>query len=109
VNAPLASLTATRAREVPRLALTVTEAAEAIGVSPDFFAEHVAGELRIVRRGRKKLVSVRELETWLDRNAARVFFDEETSVNARVRATGEGAKSPANKRVRASCAPVTRG
>jgi hypothetical protein len=39
----------------------------------DFFREHIAGELRWVRRGRKKLVSVRELEGWLDENAARVF------------------------------------
>jgi excisionase family DNA binding protein len=62
-----------RAQEVPRLALTVTEAAESIGVSLDFFAEHVAGDLRMVRRGRKKLVSVRELETWLERNSACVL------------------------------------
>jgi excisionase family DNA binding protein len=60
-------------RSISRLALTAAEAAEAIGVSEDFFAEHVAAELRFVRRGRKKLVSVRELERWLDENAARVF------------------------------------
>ena len=59
----------------PRLALSVAEAAEAIGVSEDFFREHVALELRWVRRGRKKLVSVRELETWLEESAARVFED----------------------------------
>jgi excisionase family DNA binding protein len=53
----------------PRLALTVTEAAAALGVSDDFFHEHIAPELRWVRRGRRKLVSVRELETWLDRTA----------------------------------------
>ena len=57
----------------PRLALTVTEAAEALGVSPDFFAEHVAPELRVIRRGRKKLIAVRELEQWLERSAARVL------------------------------------
>ena len=60
-------------RSIPRLALTATEAAESIGVSPDFFAEHVAGDLRFVRRGRKKLVAIRELERWLDESAARVF------------------------------------
>jgi excisionase family DNA binding protein len=53
-----------------RLALTVTEAAHALGVSDDFFREHIAPELRWVRRGRRKLVSVRELEAWLDRSAA---------------------------------------
>jgi hypothetical protein len=56
-----------------RLALTVTEAAESLGVSPDFFAEHGAPELRVIRRGRKKLIAVRELEQWLDREAARVL------------------------------------
>jgi len=57
----------------PRLALTAAEAAESLGVSDDFFREHVAGELRFVRRGRKKLVAVRELERWLEESAARVF------------------------------------
>lgn len=56
-----------------RLALTVTEAAEALGVSLDFFAEHIAPELRIVRKGRKRLVSIRELEQWLERSAARTL------------------------------------
>jgi excisionase family DNA binding protein len=59
--------------EVPRLALTVTEAAEALGVSLDFFSSHVAPDLRVVRRGRKKLIAVAELERWLDREAARVL------------------------------------
>lgn len=58
---------------VPRLALTAMEAPAAIGVSHDFFQEHVASELKWVRRGRKKLVSVRELERWLDENGARVL------------------------------------
>ena len=49
------------------------EAPEALGVSHDFFREHVASELRWVRRGRKKLVSVRELERWLEENSSRVF------------------------------------
>jgi excisionase family DNA binding protein len=56
-----------------RLALSVTEAAETLGVSPDFFAEHIAPELRVVRRGRRKLIAVRELEAWLDRSAARTL------------------------------------
>lgn len=60
----------------PRLALTAMEAPEALGVSHDFFREHIAGELRWVRRGRKKLVSVRELERWLESNSARVLADE---------------------------------
>jgi excisionase family DNA binding protein len=59
----------------PRLALSPSEAAEAIGVSRDFFDEHVRPELRIVRRGRRVLVPVRELERWLDREASRVLDD----------------------------------
>jgi hypothetical protein len=39
----------------------------------DFFEEHIGPDLRWVRRGSKKRVSVRELERWLDENAARVF------------------------------------
>jgi hypothetical protein len=57
----------------PRLALTAMEAPEALGVSHDFFREHIAGDLRWVRRGRKKLVAVSELQRWLDENSARVF------------------------------------
>lgn len=49
------------------------EAPAALGVSHDFFREHIAAELRWVRRGRKKLVFVSELERWGQENAARVF------------------------------------
>jgi hypothetical protein len=45
-------------------------AAAAIGCSRDFFDEHVRPELRVVRRGAKVLVPVRELERWLERSAA---------------------------------------
>jgi hypothetical protein len=57
------------ASHYPRIALTPAEAAAAIGVGPDFFDQHVAPELRIIRRGRKRLVPVRELEQWVERNA----------------------------------------
>jgi hypothetical protein len=52
-------------RVFPRLALSPTEAAESLGVSRDFFDEHIAPELRIVRRGRRKLIDVRVLQGWL--------------------------------------------
>ena len=55
---------------VPRLALSMDEAAEALSVSRDFFDQHIRQELRLIRRGRKVLVSVRELERWLERSAA---------------------------------------
>ena len=55
----------------PRLALTFAESAAMLGVSDEFFARYVAHEVRFVRRGRKKLVAVRELERWLEESAAR--------------------------------------
>jgi excisionase family DNA binding protein len=56
--------------EITRLAFSKSEAAQALGVSVDFLEEHVMHELRIVRRGRRRLIPVRELERWLDANAA---------------------------------------
>ena len=55
----------------PRLALSPDEAAGVLGVSRDYLDEHVIGELRIVRRGRRILIALSELERWLDRSAAR--------------------------------------
>jgi hypothetical protein len=46
-----------------------------LGVSIDFFDEHVAHELRVVRRGRRRLFPVRELERWLER-AATIALDD---------------------------------
>lgn len=62
-----------RAAAPLRLALTKREAAEAIGVSVDSFERHVQHELKIVRRGSLRLIPVRELEAFLERNAERVF------------------------------------
>jgi len=59
--------------DVARLALSKSEAARALGVSVDFFEDHVMHELRIVRRGRRRLIPVRELERWLDANATFVL------------------------------------
>ena len=55
----------------PRLAVSPDEAAAVLGVSRDYFDEHVIGELRVVRRGRRILVALAELERWLGRAAAR--------------------------------------
>jgi predicted DNA-binding transcriptional regulator AlpA len=54
----------------PRLALTVEEAAAAIGMSRDSFDRHVKPDLRLIRRGRLVLVPVHELEAWCARAAA---------------------------------------
>jgi hypothetical protein len=55
---------------VSRLALSPDEAADALGVSRDFFDEHIACELPIIRRGRRKLVPIRALERWLSEQAS---------------------------------------
>jgi len=57
----------------PRLALTRAEAAASLGVSVDTFERHIQGELRLIRRGRLRLIPVVELERWVDRNAARTL------------------------------------
>lgn len=53
-----------------RIALTVAEAAETLGVSRDTFERHVMPELSLVRVGRRLLVPKKELERWLDREMA---------------------------------------
>jgi excisionase family DNA binding protein len=58
---------------IDRLALNKKEAAAALGVSFDLFAETIYPELRVVRCGRRVLIPVAELDRWLERNAARVF------------------------------------
>lgn len=64
---------------VPRLALSPEEAAMSIGVSRDYFDEHVGPELKRGRRGRRKFVTLRDLERWLDHAAARVLTSETTA------------------------------
>jgi hypothetical protein len=61
---------------IPRFALTPPEAAAAIGVGPDFFEENVAPELRLIRRGRKRLVPVSELERWVAQAASAPMVEQ---------------------------------
>jgi excisionase family DNA binding protein len=58
---------------VPRLGWSKAEAAEALGVSVDFFEEHVMPELRIVRRGRRRIIPLAELTRWLEQSAQRTL------------------------------------
>src|SRR4051812_49371501 len=56
-----------------RMTVMPNEAAALLGVSRDFFDEHVRPELRIIRRGGKTiLIPVRELERWIDESAVRL-------------------------------------
>jgi hypothetical protein len=57
----------------PRLALSKREAAEALGISIDHLERHVWPELRVVRSGRRTFVPTRELDSWLERSAARTL------------------------------------
>jgi excisionase family DNA binding protein len=58
---------------IQRLTFSPAEAAEALGVSRDYFDQHIKPELRVVRRGRLVLVPVAELERWIEQNAAKVL------------------------------------
>ncbi len=51
---------------VPRIALTQQEACAALGCSEEFFVEHVRPNLRVVRRGRKRLFPIDELRRAVD-------------------------------------------
>jgi hypothetical protein len=55
---------------VPRLALSVSEACEALGVSWDTWRQQIEPDVKLARR---KLVPITELQAWLDRHAERVL------------------------------------
>jgi hypothetical protein len=44
-------------------------AAEAVGMSLDSFERHAQADLKLIRRGRLRLVPVAELERWVRENA----------------------------------------
>jgi hypothetical protein len=52
---------------VPRISLTLEEAAASLGMSLAHFRRHVLPDLKIVRSGALRVVSIRELERWVDR------------------------------------------
>jgi hypothetical protein len=58
---------------IPRVALTREEAAAALGMSLDSFERHVQPDLRLIRRGKLRLVPIRELERWADAAAERTI------------------------------------
>ena len=58
---------------IPRLALTPSEAAAALGMGLTSFKKYVQPQLRIVRRGKLRVIPVSELERWADENAKMVL------------------------------------
>ncbi len=72
-SAPLSRVLRAASRtSLKKITVMPAEAAEMLGVSRDFFDEHVKPELRIIRRGsRTILIPVTELEGWVNRSAAR--------------------------------------
>lgn len=54
---------------VPRVALTREEAAHSLGMSLDSFERHVQPEVKIIRRGKLRVIPVAELERWAERSA----------------------------------------
>jgi len=56
-------------RNVPRVALSRQEAAASLGMSLDSFERHVQPELKLIRRGKLRLVPLVELERWAIENA----------------------------------------
>lgn len=60
----------------PAIALTVADACAALSVSAEFFRAHIESELRIVRIGKRKLVSVTELQRWMDQHGETSAHDK---------------------------------
>jgi hypothetical protein len=60
-------------QNMPRVTLSREEAATALGMSLDSFERHVQSDLRMVRRGRLRLVPVSELERWAEEAAERTL------------------------------------
>jgi excisionase family DNA binding protein len=58
-------------RAGPVVALRTDEAAQALGVSRDWFDQHVKPEVPHIRRGRTLLFSVKALEKWAEANMER--------------------------------------
>jgi hypothetical protein len=58
---------------VPRIALTQQEACASLGCSEEFFVEHIRPNMRVVRRGRKRLFPVDELRRAVDQMAEDVI------------------------------------
>jgi hypothetical protein len=56
--------------------LTREEAAASLGMGLTSFKLHVQPHVRIIRRGKLRVIPVRELERWTEENAERVLTEE---------------------------------
>jgi hypothetical protein len=67
----ISSSDSTAGRAVPRVTLTIPEAAAALGVGESTFRSYILPGLRTVRPSpRVVLIGLRELERWIDSNQA---------------------------------------
>jgi hypothetical protein len=55
------------------VAVAREDAARALGMSLDSFERHVQPEIKLIRRGKLRLVPVGELQRWAERNAEPVL------------------------------------
>ena len=55
------------------VAVTREDAARALGMSLDSFERFVQPEIKLIRKGRMRLVPVAELQMWAERNAERTL------------------------------------
>jgi hypothetical protein len=60
---------------IPRLALTPAEGAAALGMGLTSFKKYVQPHVRVIRRGKLRVIPVSELERWAEENAEKVFGD----------------------------------
>jgi len=58
---------------IPRVTLTVPEAAASMGRGVDWFNEHVRPEVLVIRKGSGVLIPFEELQQWARDNAERVL------------------------------------
>jgi hypothetical protein len=57
----------------PPIAVTREVAAEMVGMSVDSFERYVQPDVRMIRRGRLRLVPVEELRGWCEANAEKLL------------------------------------
>ena len=58
---------------IPRVAVTQQEACAALSCSEEFFVEHFRPHMRAIRRGRKRLFPISELERVVDELAENIL------------------------------------